>query len=366
MDDDWDGHPLRKDYPIGGEPVRFSGEDYGRRRTRQRTPIYEGSRIPVPTPTVLRVDAASCALGRHPHDQLRPEPPVHARRAAPRRRPRRRAGRRPRGGRRLPPHRLREDHGAEDVVEGDHVPRADRLRLLPVQRARRSFSRSRNCSSSRCRGSDLDADAALRADPDPLASRLARDLRARARRDLDLLGRVPPARPDPRPLRDGRRHAHAHALLPGRRSRRGHPSGLLRRVRASSSSACRRRSTTTRRSSTATPSGSSAPRASASCPPRTLSPSDSPARCCAPRASTGICVRAQPYLAYDQVDFRVPVYYERRRLGPLQAGSMDEMRESTRIVSQARSRACPAGRGSPTTARSPCRHARSCTPRWRR
>jgi NADH/F420H2 dehydrogenase subunit C len=24
MDDDWVGHPLRKDYPIGGEPVRFS------------------------------------------------------------------------------------------------------------------------------------------------------------------------------------------------------------------------------------------------------------------------------------------------------------------------------------------------------
>ncbi len=27
MDEDWDGHPLRKDYPLGGEPVRFSEEE---------------------------------------------------------------------------------------------------------------------------------------------------------------------------------------------------------------------------------------------------------------------------------------------------------------------------------------------------
>jgi NADH-quinone oxidoreductase subunit D len=44
--------------------------------------------------------------------------------------------------------------------------------------------------------------------------------------------------------------------------------------------------------------------------------------------------RLQPYLAYDQVDFRVPVYYE----GDVWARyrvRMEEMRESTRIVEQA-------------------------------
>ena len=51
------------------------------------------------------------------------------------------------------------------------------------------------------REGDVDADAALRAEPDPLAPRLARHVRARARRDLDVLVLLPRARADPRPVR---------------------------------------------------------------------------------------------------------------------------------------------------------------------
>ena len=167
------------------------------------------------------------------------------------------------------------------LVEGDHLPGADRLPLLPGQRAR---LRARDREAARARDAAeglVDAHLPVRAEPDPLAPRLARHGRARAGRDLDVLVLLPRARADPRPLRDGLRDAHAHALLPGRRARRGHPARVLPRGAASSPTGCRRRSTSTRRSSTGTRSGSSARSGSASSRPTTRSRSGSRARCCA-------------------------------------------------------------------------------------
>ena len=152
-------------------------------------------------------------------------------------------------------------------------------------------------------------------------------------RDLDVLVHVPRARPRPRPLRDGHRGAHAHALLPGGRARGGHPAGLLRRRRASSATRMpkavddyeailddnkiwleRTRGVGLLSADDAIALGQSGPVLRASGVDWDLR-------------------KREPYLAYDQVDFEVPVYhggdvYDRYRV------RMDEMRESTRIISQ--------------------------------
>jgi len=57
MDDDWEGAPRCARTTRSARAVRFSGESSGvapTGRTRGRAPIYEGTRIPYPTPSVLR------------------------------------------------------------------------------------------------------------------------------------------------------------------------------------------------------------------------------------------------------------------------------------------------------------------------
>ena len=210
--------------------------------------------------------------------------------------------------------------------------------------------------------------AALRAEPHPLAPRLARHLGARDRGDLDVLVRFRE--------RDlildlfemvGRR-AHAHALLPGGGLAEDIPRGLLRPRPRVLRRGCRRRSTSTRRSSTATRSGSSA------------------------RKGIGL-LSAEDAIALGQSG---PVLRASgRRLGPARASSRTSptTRSTSTCPSTTRatsttatactwtrcasrrgsspsastgSRRWRASRGSRTTARSCCRRARSCTPRWSR
>ena len=218
------------------------------------------------------------------------------------------------------------------MVEGDHVPGADRLRRLPEQRAR---VRARDREAARHRGpreGDVDANAALRAEPDPLAPRLPRHRRARAGCDLDVLVLLPRARPDPRPLRDGRgTRMHTRYFQTGGLAEdipRGfYPRGAqVRRVDAEGDRRLR-----------------GAPLANEIWLERTkgiglLSADDAIAL-----GQSGPMLRAsgvdwdlrkaEPYLAYDQVEFDVPVYdggdvYDRYKV------RVDEMRESTRIVEQ--------------------------------
>ena len=54
------------------------------RRPRGAAPIYEGTRIPYPTPSVLKTSPELLATGDVMTINFGPEPPVDARRAPPR------------------------------------------------------------------------------------------------------------------------------------------------------------------------------------------------------------------------------------------------------------------------------------------
>ena len=154
----------------------------------------------------------------------------------------------------------------KSLLEGDPVRRADGLPLLLLQHAgvlrrRRAAARARDPAAGQVPAGDPPG-----AEPAPLAPGLARDLRPRPRRDVDVLLLLPRARPDPRPVRDVDRAADAHPLLPGRRRLRGHPG----RLRAQAARVLRRDAVPDRpvrgAPRTATRSSCSAPRASAIVP----------------------------------------------------------------------------------------------------
>ena len=158
------------------------------------------------------------------------------------------------------------------------------------------------------------------------------NLGARARRDLAPLVHVRRSRRAPRPVRDGRRHADAHALLPGGGLAEDLPPGFTDEARTFCDAMVK-----------SVDDYETILDRNAIWLERTkgiglLSADDALAL-----AQSGPVLRASgvdwdlrktmPYLAYDEVEFDVPVYengdvYDRYKV------HMDEMRESVRIVRQ--------------------------------
>ena len=210
------------------------------------------------------------------------------------------------------------------------------------------------------------ADAPHGAEPDPLAPGLARHLRARPRRDLDVLVLLPRARPILDLFEMSDRAADAHPLLPGRRRLRGHPARLrARSVREFCADDADADRPVRRRCSTATRSSCTAPRNVGIVPRERL----------LELGVTGPLLRAagEPWdlrkadrlPGLRRVRLQDPGGHGRRRLRPLPLPRRRDARVGARSSSR-RSTACPRALASPTTASSCCRRATSSAPRWRR
>ena len=372
MEDDWVGHPLRKDYPIGGEPVRFSERRMTvttRRRTTPPTRAADlrGHAHPVDRPddprgarrccatratcsrstsarTTRRRTASSASSSSSPASRSSACAPSSATctRASRRRWSKRRGGRRSRTRERIDYLAFQNNELAFvlaiEKLLGIEVPRkATWMRTLLCELNRihshlvwlgrpRSRSGRSRCSGTRS-ASATRSSTSSRWSPACACTRATSRPAASPRTSRRVLRRVP------------RLH---RADAEGRR-----------RVRE--------------RSSTATASGWSGREGIG-----LLSADDAIAL-----GQSGPVLRAsginwdlrkdEPYLAYDEVDFRVPSTSTatsttatactwRRCASP---------RGSSSSASTG-SRGCRTSRGSRTTARSCCRRARSCTPRWSR
>jgi NADH:ubiquinone oxidoreductase subunit D len=117
-----------------------------------------------------------------------------------------------------------EKNAEAKTVEGDHLPGADRLPLLPEQRARLRAGDEQLLASRRPEGL-VDAHTCLcepTDSPHLVWLGTASELGA-----ISMFWYCFASASDPRSVRDGLRHAHAHALLPGRWA--GRASRLLPR-----------------------------------------------------------------------------------------------------------------------------------------
>ena len=273
MPDEYEGYPQRRDFPLGGEPVLFTHNEHddaavvrvsGAATDSVRRDAADGH-VDSPPSAAAGRRRADGHEQRAADDQLRAAPPRHARRAAA-------AGdARGRGrARSCSPSSATCTPGIEKNCEDKSywkvIPLVERMDYLAYYFNALAFCMCGRAAARRAGAAAraVPARDPLRAEPDPLAPRLARHVRARPRRDLDASGtasasatrsstcsRPPPASACTR--------ATSRSAAWSRTSR---PAGTARCSR--SSTTWRSASASTRRSSTATRSSSSAPRASAS------------------------------------------------------------------------------------------------------